>query len=160
MENIIKDLPATQHQIKQESVAIKKADEIQYNRSVMETRSSFSDQELAEFKELILEKMVKAKTDYEFIKSNQSIKADTSRNETTTLFNTSDDEVDVLLKEENLNLAIRQKKYIQELFDALIRIENKTYGKCRITGKLIAKERLRIIPHTTMSIDSKTRIPA
>ena len=160
MEKTNSEVRAAQNQMKQESPDIERTDKIEYKGAAIETHSRFSDKDLEEFKKLILEKMVKAKTDYELIKSNQSFKSDNGTHDTTAAFNSSDDEVDVLLKEENLNLVIRQGKYIQDLFDALIRIENKTYGKCRITGKLIAKERLRIIPHTTMSIDSKTRILA
>jgi DnaK suppressor protein len=117
--------------------------------------SRFSDEELKEFKDLILAKMEDAKADFELLKGTLSLKDDHGTNDTSPTFKQLEDAGDVLSKEETAQLAMRQEKFITHLYNALIRIENKTYGICRITGKLIAKERLRSVPHATTSIDGK-----
>lgn len=114
-----------------------------------------SDEELQEFKELIMGKLDEAKKDYDLLKSTLSLRDDNGTNDTSPTFKVLEDASDVLSKEETAQHAIRQEKFIQHLNNALIRIENKTYGTCRITGNLIPKERLRSVPHTTTSINAK-----
>jgi DnaK suppressor protein len=118
-------------------------------------RSRYSDKELVEFKELIYRKLEEATRDYELLKNTLSHKDDHGTDDTSPTFKLLEDGSDVLSKEETAHLAARQEKYIQNLKNALIRIENKTYGICRVTGKLIPKERLRSVPHATLSIDAK-----
>jgi RNA polymerase-binding transcription factor DksA len=118
-------------------------------------RSRYSDKELVEFKDLINKKLEEATRDYELLKNTLSHKDDHGTDDTSPTFKLLEDGSDVLSKEETAHLASRQEKYIQNLKNALIRIENKTYGICRVTGKLIPKERLRSVPHATLSIDAK-----
>jgi RNA polymerase-binding transcription factor DksA len=120
-----------------------------------DNRTRYSDAELQEFKELILKKLEEAKKDYELLKSTLSHKDDHGTDDTSPTFKLLEDGSDVLSKEETAHLAARQEKFIQALQNALIRIENKTYGICRVSGKLISKERLRSVPHATLSIDAK-----
>ncbi len=120
-----------------------------------DNRTRYSDAELAEFKELILQKLTEAKTDYELLKQTLSHADDHGTDDTSPTFKLLEDGSDVLSKEETAQLAARQEKYIINLQNALVRIENKTYGVCRISGKLIPKERLRSVPHATLSIDAK-----
>lgn len=122
-------------------------------------RVQFSDEELEEFKELIIDKMNKAKADFELLKSTMSLRDDNGTNDTSPTFKQLEDAVDVLSKEETAQHAMRQEKFITHLQNALFRIENKSYGVCRITGKLIAKERLKSVPHATTSIDAKKNLP-
>ena len=114
----------------------------------------YSDEELAEFKELILEKLARARKDLELLNENVSGKGNNA-DDTAPTFKLLEEGSNVLSKEENSQLAARQYKYIQNLGNALIRIENKTYGVCRMTGKLIPKERLRAVPHATLSVEAK-----
>lgn len=114
----------------------------------------YSDEELAEFKELILEKLARARKDLELLNENVSGKGNNA-DDTAPTFKLLEEGSNVLSKEENSQLAARQYKYIQNLENALIRIENKTYGVCRMTGKLIPKERLRAVPHATLSVEAK-----
>ncbi len=114
----------------------------------------YSDAELAEFKELILERLARARKDLELLNDNISGKGNNA-NDTAPTFKVLEEGFSVLSKEENSQLAARQYKYIQNLENALIRIENKTYGVCRMTGKLIPKERLRAVPHATLSVEAK-----
>lgn len=114
-----------------------------------------SDEELQEFKELILAKLDEAKEDYELFKRTLSLRDDNGTNDTSPTFKVLEDASDVLSKEETAQHATRQERFIQHLQNALIRIENKTYGTCRVTGELIPKERLRSVPHTTTSINAK-----
>jgi DnaK suppressor protein len=118
-------------------------------------RTRYNDSELAEFKELILEKLKEAETDYELLKSTLSNKDNHGTDDTSPTFKLLEDGSDVLSKEETAQLAARQEKYIISLRNALVRIENKSYGICRVTGKLIPKERLRSVPHATLGIDAK-----
>lgn len=120
-----------------------------------DTRTRYSDAELKEFKELILKKLEEAQKDYELLKSTLSHKDDHGTDDTSPTFKLLEDGSDVLSKEETAHLASRQEKFIQNLQNALIRIENKTYGICRATGKLISKERLRSVPHATLAIEAK-----
>ncbi len=114
----------------------------------------YSDEELEEFKELILEKLARARKDLEMLNDNVSRNGNNA-NDTAPTFKVLEEGSNVLSKEENSQLAARQYKYIQNLENALIRIENKTYGVCRMTGKLIPKERLRAVPHATLSVEAK-----
>lgn len=114
----------------------------------------YSDEELQEFKELILEKLSKARKDLELLTESIS-GGENYAEDTAPTFKTLEEGSKVLAKEENSKLAQRQCQYIQNLENALIRIENKTYGICRVTGKLIPKERLRAVPHATLSLEAK-----
>ncbi len=118
----------------------------------------YSDEELQEFKELILEKLAQAREEYEMLRGavNQSTSNDTE--DTSPTFKVLEEGASSLSKEESGQLAARQYKFIQNLENALIRIENKTYGICRATGKLIPKERLRLVPHATLSVEGKNEM--
>lgn len=118
-------------------------------------KTRYSDDELAEFKELILKKLDKAKKDLQLLTEAYTNHNDHGTNDTSPTFKVLEEGHNVLSKEENSRLAARQQKFINNLENALIRIENKTYGVCRATGKLISKERLRSVPHATLSIDAK-----
>jgi RNA polymerase-binding transcription factor DksA len=118
-------------------------------------RSRYSDKELAEFKELILEKLKEAQMDYDLLKQTLSNEDNHGTDDTSPSFKLLEDGSDVMSKEETAQLASRQEKYIVNLKNALVRIENKAYGICRVTGKLIPKERLRSVPHATLGIDAK-----
>lgn len=118
-------------------------------------KSRYSDTELEEFKELIQRKLVEANIDYDLLKGSLSHNDDHGTDDTGRTFNMMEDGSETLSREEVAQLAARQEKFIQSLQAALIRIENKTYGVCRVTGKLIQKERLMLVPHATMSIEAK-----
>ncbi|GAA4889974.1 molecular chaperone DnaK [Flaviramulus aquimarinus] len=115
----------------------------------------YPDADLAEFKELIAEKIEKAQHDLELIKSAYMNDHNNGTEDTSPTFKAFDEGSAVMSKESNSQLAIRQEKFIRDLKNALIRIENKTYGVCRVTGKLINKERLKLVPHATLSIEAK-----
>ena len=122
-------------------------------------KNRYSDEELEEFRQIILAKLEKARKDLKmlteaFANSNEHDISDTSPT-----FKELEEGYQVNSKEENSKLAARQDKFIKALENALIRIENKTYGICRVTGKLISKERLRIVPHATLSIEAKLNQP-
>ncbi|MDE7126258.1 MAG: TraR/DksA C4-type zinc finger protein [Muribaculaceae bacterium] len=118
-------------------------------------KKRYSDEELQEFKELILKKLAKAQADYELLRSNLVNSDGNDTADTSPTFKILEEGANTLGKEEAGRLAQRQLKFIQHLQAALLRIENKTYGICRVTGKLIPKERLRAVPHATLSIDAK-----
>lgn len=118
-------------------------------------KTRYSDSELAEFKELIQQKLKEAQEDYGLLVGSLSHNDDHGTDDTGRTFNMMEDGSETLSREEVAQLAARQEKFIQNLQAAMIRIENKTYGICRVTGKLIAKERLKLVPHATMSIDAK-----
>ena len=115
----------------------------------------YSDADLAEFKALIQAKLEKAKNDLELIKSAYMNDLNNGTDDTSPTFKAFEEGSETMSKEANSQLAIRQEKFIRDLKNALIRIENKTYGICKVTGKLISKERLKIVPHATMSIEAK-----
>lgn len=115
----------------------------------------YSDEELQEFKELILQKLEKAKDDYAHLKAAVTHSASNDTEDTSPTFKVMEEGASALSKEESGQLAQRQAKFIQSLEAALIRIENKTYGVCRETGKLIPKERLKLVPHATLSVEAK-----
>lgn len=121
----------------------------------MAEKTRYSDEELQEFREIILSKLEKAREDYEILKSSITHEESNDTMDTSPTFKVLEEGATTLSKEEAGRLAQRQQKFIQHLQAALIRIENKTYGVCRDTGKLIAKERLRAVPHATLCIDSK-----
>jgi len=125
--------------------------------AVTKTREDkkYSKKDLDEFKSLILTKLEKAKSEYEMFKGNISGDDDHGTNDTSPTFKVLEEGSEVLSKEENAQLAMRQKKFIEHLENALIRIQNGSYGICRVTGNLISKERLRAVPHATLSIDAK-----
>ncbi|MBR1928118.1 MAG: TraR/DksA C4-type zinc finger protein [Paludibacteraceae bacterium] len=120
----------------------------------MAEKTRYTDQELEEFRQLINEKLVKAQAEYEHLAAMVAGEGN-DVNDTSPVFKVLEEGASVLNKEEMGRLASRQMKYIQNLKAALIRIENKTYGICRVTGKLIPKERLRAVPHATLSIEAK-----
>jgi RNA polymerase-binding transcription factor DksA len=121
----------------------------------MGKKTRFADTELAEFKEIILVKLEEAKKDFELLKSTMSHEDDHGTDDTSPTFKFMEDGSDTLSREETAQLAGRQSKFIQHLENALVRIQNKTYGICRVTGELISKERLKIVPHATLSIEAK-----
>ncbi|WP_296383150.1 TraR/DksA C4-type zinc finger protein [Winogradskyella sp.] len=120
-----------------------------------DTNNRFSDKDLEEFKVLINEKIEKAQHDLELIKSAYMNDHNNGTEDTSPTFKAFDEGSAVMSKESNSALAIRQEKFIRDLKNAVIRIENKTYGVCRVTGKLINKERLKLVPHATLSIEAK-----
>ena len=115
----------------------------------------YSDADLAEFKELILKKINKAQADLDLIKSAYMNDLNNVTDDTSPTFKAFEEGSETMSKEANSQLAIRQEKFIRDLKNALFRVENKTYGTCKVTGKLISKERLLIVPHATMSIEAK-----
>ncbi|MGQ2984369.1 TraR/DksA family transcriptional regulator [Flavobacterium sp.] len=115
----------------------------------------YSDSDLAEFKELITKKIDKAKADLDLIRSAYMNDLNNGTDDTSPTFKAFEEGSETMSKEANSQLAIRQEKFIRDLKNALIRIENKTYGVCKVTGKLINKERLKLVPHATMSIEAK-----
>lgn len=121
----------------------------------MGVKNRYSDEELMEFKEIILKKLEKAQADYEMYKNSITQGDGNDISDTSPTFKVLEEGAATLSKEEAGKLAQRQQKFIQHLQAALVRIENKTYGICRETGKLISKERLRAVPHATLSIDAK-----
>ena len=122
---------------------------------MVEEQIRFSDADLAEFKALIQAKLEKAKGDLELIKRAYMNDLNNGTDDTSPTFKAFEEGSETMSKEANSQLAIRQEKFIRDLKNALIRIENKTYGLCKVTGKLINKERLKIVPHATMSIEAK-----
>ena len=121
----------------------------------MADKTRYSDDELQEFKQIILQKLEKAKNDYDLLKQTLSHSDGNDIQDTSPTFKVLEEGASVLSKEETSKLAQRQLQFIQHLQAALIRIENKTYGICRKTGRLISKERLRAVPHATLTIDAK-----
>ncbi len=115
----------------------------------------YSDADLAEFKDIILAKIEKAKKDLDILKSSYKNGTSNNTDDTSPQFKAFEEGSETMSKEANVQLAIRQEKFIRDLKNALLRIENKTYGICRATGKLIQKERLKLVPHATLSIEAK-----
>jgi DnaK suppressor protein len=120
-----------------------------------DNRTRYSDKELEEFRSIINEKIGEAEKDYELLKNTLAHRDEHGTDDTSPTFKVLEDGSDAMSREEIAQLASRQEKHIQNLKNALIRIENKTYGICRVTGKLIPKERLRSVPHATLSIEAK-----
>ena len=121
----------------------------------METTNRYSDKELLEIKKIILEKISKAQNDLELLKSAYMNDGNNGTDDTAPTFKAFEEGSETMSKEANTQLAIRQEKFIRDLKNALIRIENKTFGVCRVTGKLISAERLKLVPHATLSIEAK-----
>ena len=122
-----------------------------------EEKVRYSDAELQEFKELILQKLETAKQDYEELRAAITHSSSNGVEDTSPTFKVLEEGASSLSKEESGQLAQRQYKFIQNLEAALVRIENKTYGICRETGKLIPKERLMLVPHATLSVEAKNK---
>ena len=120
-----------------------------------EEKMRFSDADLAEFKVLILQKIEKAQYDLDLIKSAYMNDLNNGTDDTSPTFKAFEEGSETMSKEANSHLAIRQEKFIRDLKNALFRVESKTYGICKVSGKLISKDRLRVVPHATMSIESK-----
>ena len=122
-----------------------------------ENTKRYSDADLAEFKEIILKKIESAKEDLELLKSTFKNDSNNGTEDTSPTFKAFEEGSETMSKEANVQLAIRQEKFIRDLKNALLRIENKTYGICRVTGELIQKERLKLVPHATLSIAAKRK---
>lgn len=121
----------------------------------MTEKTRYTDEELDEFRQLILDKLNKAKDEYDQLRAAITNSDGNDVTDTSPTFKVLEEGASTLSKEEAGRLAQRQMKFIQNLQSALIRIENKSYGICRETGKLIPKERLRAVPHATLSIEAK-----
>jgi len=121
----------------------------------MAEKTRYSDEELEEFRAIIMDKLDKAKRDFEQLRGGVTNADSNDVSDTSPTFKVLEEGATTLSKEESGRLAQRQMKFIQSLQAALIRIENKTYGICRETGKLIPKERLNAVPHATLSIEAK-----
>jgi RNA polymerase-binding protein DksA len=122
-----------------------------------EEKLRYSTEELEEFRQIILQKLEKARADLKLLTEAYTNNSGSDTNDTSPTFKVLEEGQQVLSKEENSRLAARQQRFINNLENALVRIENGTYGICRETGKLISKERLRAVPHATLSIEAKTR---
>ena len=117
----------------------------------------YSDEDLAEFRKLIGKKIVKAKENLVLLESSYKNNSDNGTEDTSPTFKPFESGSETMTKDSNIQLAFRQERFIRDLKNALIRIENKTYGVCRITGKLIQKKRLELVPHATLSIEAKNK---
>ncbi|MEN8775851.1 MAG: TraR/DksA C4-type zinc finger protein [Polaribacter sp.] len=122
-----------------------------------EAKLKYSDEDLQEFKAIIDKKIARAQEDLALLEASYKNDANNGTDDTSPTFKSFDEGSDVMNKEANVQLAIRQEKFIRDLKNALLRIENKTYGICRVTGKLIQKERLKLVPHATLSIEAKLK---
>ena len=129
------------------------AEEKKINEPEVQVR--YSDEELQEFKQIILDMLAKAKDEYNTLRSVVTHASSNDIGDTSPTFKGLEEGASALSKEEAGQLAQRQYKFIQNLEAALVRIENKTYGICRVTGKLIPKERLRLVPHATLTVEAK-----
>ncbi|HIG33065.1 MAG TPA: TraR/DksA family transcriptional regulator [Flavobacteriales bacterium] len=121
----------------------------------MAEKTTYTKNELEEFKKIILAKIESAQDDLNVLRSATANDSDNGTEDTSPTFKQFEEGSSTLSKEENIKLAERQAKFIRNLSGALIRIENKTYGICRVTGKLIGKERLTLVPHATLSMEAK-----
>ena len=130
---------------------------IKYFKTMEEERVRYGDADLAEFKQIILKKLEQAKADYELLRSNITHSSDNVTEDTSPTFKVLEEGATTLSKEETGRLAAHQMKFIRNLEMALVRVENKTYGICKTTGKLIPKERLLRVPHATECIEAKEK---
>ena len=121
----------------------------------MAEKTTYTKDELKEFNQIILDKIESAQEDLAILRAATSNDSDNGTEDTSPTFKAFEEGSTTLSKEENIKLAERQAKFILHLNNALLRIKNKTYGICRVTGKLIAKERLKLVPHATLSIEAK-----
>jgi len=115
----------------------------------------YNDSDLKEFQEIIAAKLKEANEDLKLLRGQLDHSDDHGTNDTGRSFNMMEDGSETMSREEMAHLAVRQEKFIRNLDNALIRIQNKTYGICRVTGKLIQKARLKLVPHATLSIEAK-----
>jgi len=122
-----------------------------------EIKTRYSQEDLQEFKEIIEKKIARAEEDLTLLRAAYKNDANNGTDDTLSSFKSFDEGSEVMNKEKNVQLAIRQEKFIRDLSNALLRIENGTYGVCRVTGKLIQKERLKLVPHATLSIEAKRK---
>ena len=120
-----------------------------------EVKVKYNEEDLQEFKAIIEKKIARAKEDLALLEASYKNDANNGTDDTLSSFKSFDEGSEVMSKEANVQLAIRQEKFIRDLKNALMRIENGTYGVCRVTGKLIQKERLKLVPHATLSIEAK-----
>lgn len=120
-------------------------------------KTKYSDKELQEFREIIEGKIEQAERDLKLIRESFINDQDNGTEDTSPTFKAFEEGSETMSKEQNAQLAGRQEKFLRDLRNALVRIENKTYGICRVTGKLIKKERLKLVPHATLSIEAKNR---
>ncbi|MDR2653613.1 MAG: TraR/DksA C4-type zinc finger protein [Prevotellaceae bacterium] len=123
----------------------------------MEEKNQYSDEELLEFKEIITQKLEKAKAEFDILRLTITQSESNDTQDTSPTFKILEEGTSTLSKEEAGRLAQRQQQFIKHLEAALLRIENKTYGICRETGKLIPKERLKAVPHATLSVEAKNQ---
>ena len=133
--------------VKKQVSTLERADKLRY-----------SDDELEEFKEIIMKKLDEARKDYDLLKQTLANTDNNGTDDTSPSFKMIEDGSETLSREETAQLAARQEKFIKHLEDAQLRIRNKTYGICRVTGRLISKERLRLVPHATLSIEAKQQM--
>ena len=124
---------------------------------MIENKTRYSDADLQQFREIIEEKIAKAEEDLAMIRSSYMNDGNNGTEDTSPTFKAFEEGSETMSKEANVQLAIRQEKFIRDLKNAILRIENKTYGVCRVTNKLIQKERLKLVPHATLSIEAKMR---
>jgi DnaK suppressor protein len=122
-----------------------------------DVKLKYSEEDLKEFKGIIDQKIKRAEVDLASLESAYKNDANNGTEDTSPSFKSFDEGSEVMSKEANVQLAIRQEKFIRDLKNALVRIENKTYGICRVTRKLIQKERLRLVPHATLSMEAKLK---
>jgi RNA polymerase-binding transcription factor DksA len=120
-----------------------------------DTKVRYSDKELEEFRGIIVEKISNAENDLALIESTYKNDSNNGTDDTSPTFKAFEEGSETMSKEANVQLAIRQEKFIRDLKNAILRIENKSYGICRVTGALIQKERLKLVPHATLSIEAK-----
>ncbi|MBK7085562.1 MAG: TraR/DksA family transcriptional regulator [Flavobacteriales bacterium] len=121
-------------------------------------KERYADDELDEFRQIINKKLDEARKDYDLLKQTLANNDNNGTDDTSPSFKMIEDGSETLSREETAQLASRQEKFIKHLEDALLRIRNKTYGICRVTGRLISKERLRLVPHATLSIEAKQQL--
>ena len=124
---------------------------------MLDVKLRYSDEDLQEFRVIIEQKITRAEADLASLESAYKNNAGNGTDDTSPSFKSFDEGSEVMSKEANVQLAIRQEKFIRDLKNALMRIENKTYGVCRVTRKLIQKERLMLVPHATLSIEAKRK---
>ncbi|MDB4098413.1 TraR/DksA family transcriptional regulator [Polaribacter sp.] len=124
---------------------------------MLDVKLRYSDEDLQEFRVIIDQKIARAEADLASLESAYKNNAGNGTDDTSPSFKSFDEGSEVMSKEANVQLAIRQEKFIRDLKNALMRIDNKTYGVCRVTRKLIQKERLKLVPHATLSIEAKRK---
>jgi len=122
-----------------------------------DVKVKYTEEDLKEFKAIINKKIARAQEDLALLEAAYKNDANNGTDDTLSSFKSFDEGSEVMSKEANVQLAIRQEKFIRDLKNALLRIENGTYGICRVTGKLIQKQRLMLVPHATLSIEAKRK---